>query len=392
MAKIAKYNPRTNHLPRHRVKSVVSVANRVANAYKAYKSFTKTKTKEKNSSSGEGLTSSSLTHSSCYVTRGVKVPKSVKGKVCFVSFCTGINIDSTAGDGNGNVIAAEGSVSQAMVNGGAGQNYATFPYVAPSCYNALMTDTILTGSSLFPQINRPNNQKMFNMTLGLEVHMANFSTVDAVVQLYVFESRNDSTRTVEEFINLQLIRLGGGLIGSGQPGAGSSTGGAIGFYNDSNIVGDPSKIPGMSKEYKLLKKLRFDLSSGSTHEQEFMIKMNLLHDQSLYISKNSALNNDPVSWTNANIVEMKYPKGMIHVYAFQRGCVINDVTGGANTPTYATSKIGYLIKKNLTFHSVEMKETRSAPQIRYHQNSFNPSDANQKFINVVDTSANVGKV
>lgn len=353
-------------------------------------SFTETETM-KNTSLGEGLTSSSLTHSSCYITRGVPVPKSVKGKCCFISTASGRNVDSTTGDGEATIIAAEGSVSQALVVSGTAINYAQNPYRAAVPYRNLMTDSVLSGSSLFPITDIPSTQKTFNMSLGLEVHIANFCTADAVVEMYILESRNHSNRDPKEFLNAQLERYDGGLSGSGQPGAGANTGGAIGRYASQNVVGDPQRVAGFSKEYRTLKKLRFDLSAGSSHEQEFMIRMNLMHDNSIYISKNTAMTDDFTTWTEANVVQMKYPKGMIHVYVHQRGGLVNDVSGGGNSPTYATTKIGYLVKKNLTLHTVAMKETRSAPNIRYHQNPFGAADANLKFVDVVDDIINLGK-
>lgn len=369
------------------------VGSSIASALQFAQDFSNTKTQMKeNTSSGEGLTSSTLTHASTYILRSNLFPKSVKGKCCFASFTTGRNLDSTAGDGLGAVICTEGSVYQAMINGGTAQNYGGLPYFNPVAYNALMTDTTLTGSSLFPTISSVPNQKMFNKTLGLEIHMANFATADAVIHLYIFESKCDASQNPEEVINDLLLRNSGGLAGSGQPAAGVNTGGAIGSYNDDNVVGDPTAIPGFNTYYRTLKKMRFDLSAGSTHEQEYMIKMNLMHDQSRYITMNTAMTNASATWIPLNVFEMKYPKGMIHVWAHQRGCVVNDVTGGANTPTFASTKIGYIIKKNLTFNTVEIKETRSDPQLRYSQLPFGATDANQKFVNVADTGANLGKV
>ena len=349
-------------------------------------SNTKTKTKKKKKLSGQML-SSTLSHSSCYITRSSVRPKNVESQSCFFSESSSGLMQSPAGGGLGNIICVEGSTSQAMISSPVGTNLYANPQLSVVSYRDMLSDVPIQGSGFYLAQTDPPQQKTFMKSLGMEVHISNFATADAVVHLYVLESKKDSNVTPEEFINKCLINASGGKAAASTPAAGTNVGGTAGSYIDDYIVGDPTRVQGFKTEYNVLKKMRFDLTGGHTHEQEFMIKMNLLRDQSAIIAKNVAMTDNSSTWTAANI-SMAYPKGTIFVFSHVRGGLILDVTGITGVPTYATTKVGFLWKKNKNMSWVSDKGKKSVPQSFYAQYPYNALGINQKFVNIDEIPKN----
>lgn len=356
--------------------------------FKNPESYTTTLTEKKIKVTQLIMPDSTISNSSTYITRSKFVPRNVQSQACFYTESSSGLMQSPAGAGTGQIITMEGSTYQSMISLGTAANLFSNPAYSAVAYRDLLTDVAIQGSTFYGAIADPVQQKTFVKTLGLEVHMSNFSTADAIVQLYVFESKKDSNITPEVFINRTLNVASGGKAVATTPGAGANTGGIAGYYSEDYIYGDPSKIPGFKAEYDVLKKMRFNLTGGHTHEQEFMIKMNLMSDQGSLVAKNPAFTNLPATWIAANVT-MGYPKGTVFVYAHVRGGLILDVTGGSGVPTYAQTKVGFLWKKNKSMSWVMDKGRKSVPNTFYGQYPYGAAATDQKFVNIDEIVKNV---
>jgi len=358
---------------------------------KDFKSFTKTNTMN-TTSSGEGLTSSSLTHASTAITRSDVIPKSVKGQCCYVTFSSSAERLSPAGYGAGNLIATEGTTYQNFLKGGVGSNYISNPqlYYNPIAYRDMLPDTFIEGSNTYAARFNPIQEKTFLKSLIWNLSIANFGTCDAVVEIYIFESVKDSAVNPEEFVNQLLRNSGGGLPPYENPVAGLGVGGVVGTYVEDAVISNPFGVKGFSREFKTLSRKRFDLSAGSVHEQNYAIKANLFFDQTRLIAKNPAFTTSAATWLAENI-SMKFPKGTLWMYAKQRGTVVMDKTI-ARVPTIAATSIGYLLRKELSMHYVDSNSTKPNYASLYAQIPYGAAEADQKFVNVVDTAASFGKV
>lgn len=357
------------------------------------RSFTKTNTMN-STSKGEGLTSSTLTHHNAKVVRSNVVPKYVGSKMGFYSESSAQTILSVAGYGAGNVIAIEGSVPQIMVNSGTLTNICTNPDLAALSYLGLCPDVTIANTLGTGTVAQPSQNKFWLSSVDMDVSIANFGTADAVITLYLLEAVHDCNVAPDAYFNKQSENAANGAAATGNPGAGANTGGTIGWTGEDNVWGDFTQLTGFSKEYKTLKKMRFDLSAGSSHEQSLFVIMNYLADMDKAISKNTGLSSASATWTSANVNTMRYPKGTIFVYVHQRGCVIKDTTTGANNgaPTYASTNIGYLVKKNKKLKHVLNKGARTIPNLIYNQLAYNGAGTAQKFVSVVDGKVNYDNV
>lgn len=291
------------------------------------------------------------------------------------------------------LLSVMASASQQLVNSGSSSNLIANPALGTIAYLDLNPNRSNTGSVQFVSQLKHSTEKIWVASHNVKVSLFNPSSIAQSVWIYVVKSKEMSPNDVTT--NYQKILEGEGRFFNANSvagiAAGQSTGGSVGYFGSTNLDQfSPSCNKEFKRMYEILKCHRVNLAASAQEDLDFRIKHDYMVDALKLISQSNNLSNDPNSWTQANCLNILYPKHCIQVFAVVRGgAIIDETAAGAKVPTFASPNVGWIISKKTKVYPVRDNGQRYNTREGVFQLPVNVAGADQKAINVVDALAAV---
>nr|WAE43203.1 MAG: capsid protein [Cressdnaviricota sp.] len=286
-----------------------------------------------------------------------------------------------------NVSDTVGSTAEWAVAGGTAGNHFGTGNIAVSLFS-LNSGGWNGGSALWGSSTRIAGDKLYLSSCSLKMSVANFSSVNASVWIYICESVRNHNNPPNALwtSDSNVENVGGTLANITEPTAGNQTGGNVGYSNIVIPYSNPQTLKEWKKFWRVKKVHRADLAGGAQEDVDFHLKMNMMGDMAKIINSNVNYTTAPSSWTAANITT-QYQTGSITVMVIAKGGVVRDTTGGADTVTTASTSIGVVSAKTYTLYPVQDNSARLNASAMYAQIPFSAAVGVQQHVDVNDASA-----
>lgn len=298
------------------------------------------------------------------------------GKFTYVSNDLGAFLN-ISGSQQVSCVSAQNTRSQMLTS--TGPTYNSFQNATG--YVFLDPNSQITGSPTFvvAAAGATPAQKKFQMLNNyFDLEVTNLSSVAADLDVYLFLCKKNCALTPDILWQQDLQNQGLGVGIDLLPGAGTPTGGTVG-YTTINYPGERYPNKGLASQFwKLAVVKNMKLAPDATEMLNMKVKTN---------AKTS------YEFLNSIPVDVPYIGGLTTVVMFvMRGSLVRDTTAlGANSITYGSATLGYAFKKTVVMQNA-LSIGAINSKLAVSQATTSVTFANQKQLNAIDVGAGVQNV
>lgn len=263
-------------------------------------------------------------------------------------------LTSTSGQGQQvKTLAVVGHVNQAMLPPQNSTIHFNSPNIPTQPYYNLNPNAHITGSGLFSSSTKDYTaEKIFMSNVGIDLRVANFSTVGAEVDIYVLKTIADGNDFPDALWSQATSNQSLNQPYATQPAAGAGTGNVVGAMNNGIVGNNPQAYRDFKKCFKVLKVHHINLGAAAEEKIHFHVKMNLLIDFAKMVDMNPGYTNDPATWTQGNTT-LGWVKGSLSIMVVCHGALAMNQDTPVGLPVFNTAELGFAVTKHHYFRTIE---------------------------------------
>ena len=229
-----------------------------------------------------------------------------------------------------------------------------------------------TGSGLYG-FQAPFADRLILTKVVQVLTISNLENIPVDIELFYVKAKRDTNGLCTDELTNELGFMGLGATPMTYPPPGTNLGSAVGYEALTYPYMDYKDCPFTKTSWKLVKRCRVVLGPSAQRMMNVHITMNMLGDK------------QTMSQCNTTFI-----KGQCQLFARVVGGLIIDKTpAGLNLPTYATSRVGFLVNSKCFFKSCKAQGDRYPARVGVDYIPTGVAIANQQDINIVDGVAGV---
>lgn len=316
---------RAGHKYRKIVHTGIKAGVKVYNAYKAYKSRTRTKTKKKFRRSAPNNSVRDLTQTSLNWTMNKYIKKKSTGRFVLHQI-TQTNNKAVAGKQGVSIVAATLRPTNFTTAQGAGYG----PLDTQVALFDLNPNQKTSGSAIITTGVQPLNDKIIIKEIKWEISLRNFATNDLVLDVYILMCKKVMDEYPDQIWNEGLVNNALGQTVATFPTAASTTP-VIGYPTNAFVGQKPWQTKLFNQHYKICRKKRISLASYAQEDIKSTITVNKMFDRA--VQQDRTDKSDDLQ------------PGSMLVMVVAVGGVVNEAT--ANLVTYGSTDYGCIVNQTI---------------------------------------------
>lgn len=244
------------------------------------------------------------------------------------------------------------------------QNNLSLASINPSAAN--------TGSSYFPVIQQPDNNKFVIISNTLEIEMTSLSNTGTYVDIYICKAKKWASKIPGDVWGDAAISQAFGNAASAQPVT-PLLAGTIGYPIITEVGNKPGAFKLFSQFWETKKVIPLEFTPGSTEKLTIHIGINKIIDVAKLKEMRASTN--PIF----------IPGVSYSLFFIQRGAINIDITGGIRESTYGGTEVAWIVQEKTLMRDVEQAASRFDTSVLYSNITTGAATPFQKLVNEIDT-------